>query len=285
MSLQPLTSSLSPEQKPLDGDLFDQLSQEMHQAAPNGHSTQSTLARSSYSTTPPCSPEKTFSFTTVPPTPCKPKESLGVTSETEAQLKLEERENDSFPNPLPLLPETNQNLKHLSPPINNFSFKQNYRSTDGTPHSLIKQCTKKGCGPTVLLMLWADMHRDSESLPKIHGRFWEIVSHCTGASHDLVQLYAEKWLNIKLESQNQIRNMDQIRNLLDESGQPVLASIDHPKLGGHWILIDHVNLEEKQVDIRDPYTGKAYRVSFDEAQEWLNDGTGLCLYIAPEDNT
>jgi len=50
-----------------------------------------------------------------------------------------------------------------------------------------------------------------------------------------------------------------------------MLSITHEHIAGHWIILDEINEIEKTADIRDPYSGKAFRLSFDELQKNLGE--------------
>lgn len=271
----------TPPSSPVKLDFFDQLSTEMHQNnTENGYSSASSIAPASPS------PSK-FIISILPSAPRQTKNS-SMTSEMLQVWKREQEVEDTthFENPIPLYPEENQQLKQLSPP-NTLSFSQMYRSNDGTPYSVLKQTSFKGCGPTSLLMLWSDLHRNSETLPPINERFWEILNRCHGANEEKVLDCAKNLLAMHLKKQQNITTVDQIQELLESSGHPVLGSIMHPSLYGHWVVIDSVNNEPngQTIDVRDPYTGKAYRVQPADVQLWFSDDTGTCLYVAQDETT
>lgn len=45
---------------------------------------------------------------------------------------------------------------------------------------------------------------------------------------------------------------------------PVLVGIDHPKLEGHWIVVDEFDEQTGQFYVRDSYSAKAYAVALEE---------------------
>lgn len=270
MSFDPnLDSLLKPNLKRKSADYFDDLSYAMHKKAqPNTPDTIS-LGYPPESTLSPSDSGRTY-LSTLPSTPSKP-----------GRRQLFPNDQPLFTNPLPSRPETNHNLTQLDTQIWDFSFENMYQSSDGTMHSLLKQYAKSGSEHPCLLMLWADQHRNAESLPKIEEKYWEMVAIDKNPSEEIFIQNAKEFLGLQIESQKNIHNLQQIQNLLATSKNSVIASIEHPKLDSHTILIDRINEADETIELRDPLTGKAYLASFEEAQEWVSEEEpGTCYFIS-----
>ena len=72
-----------------------------------------------------------------------------------------------------------------------------------------------------------------------------------------------------------------IASILERSSHSAILSITHPKLAGHWVVVDELNIDENQVTIRDPYSAYAYRFSLEELSDMLppDDGRVSLVYI------
>lgn len=238
-------------------DYFDKLSNQMHEeymsghTPAKGHSTTSTLSHS---------------IPVMPPTPRK------------AHTQFEAEILDIFSGLLDSQHEENPQLANYNTRIKNVSFEKVYRSEDGHPHSLIKQCTKRGPASAALLMLWADKQRSSADLPAtIEDGFWNSMASGRWLQSEEITRLADQYLQIKLASRP-IENLNQIQEVLNMTNQPVIASITHPEKDCHMILIDQIDSEAKTITLRDPSAGEAYMIGFGEANKWFSDGSGECFY-------
>lgn len=69
-------------------------------------------------------------------------------------------------------------------------------------------------------------------------------------------------------------------HLIRPNRLPCIVSITHPVLHGHWILIDSIDRESSMVFIRDPYSGKAYRLSIPNFLEnWPESDEVKVIYL------
>ncbi|MCP5492859.1 MAG: hypothetical protein H7A40_07465 [Chlamydiales bacterium] len=66
---------------------------------------------------------------------------------------------------------------------------------------------------------------------------------------------------------------------LKKSNHSIMLSITHECIAGHWIILDEINMIEKTADIRDPYSGHAFRLSFAELQQNLGEEDALGFHI------
>ncbi len=74
-------------------------------------------------------------------------------------------------------------------------------------------------------------------------------------------------------------NLESFVSALSQSNHSLMLSITHPRVGGHWIILDEVNMDIKTVDIRDPYSGRAFRLSFDEFCKNLGEKDNFGFHI------
>ena len=61
--------------------------------------------------------------------------------------------------------------------------------------------------------------------------------------------------------------LDEITNELAKTGLPVIVSITHPTLSGHWIVVDKITATD--VFIRDPNSGSAYQIPHKTMEDYL----------------
>ena len=61
---------------------------------------------------------------------------------------------------------------------------------------------------------------------------------------------------------------------LRETNNSIIVSISHRIIAGHWIILDQISQINKDefAFIRDPFTGKAYKITTAELSQCINDG-------------
>lgn len=133
----------------------------------------------------------------------------------------------------------------------------------GVSHPLIKQASSKDCGSAAALMLLSSLGIISDQQIKLPERFvswlggplYNRGDMDAGISLVLTSSTPYKVNSAKLSMDNPL---DDVQNELRATGLPVIVSITHPTLSGHWIVVDAVN--STTTTIRDPNTGKAYQI-------------------------
>ena len=133
----------------------------------------------------------------------------------------------------------------------------------GVSHPLIKQASSKDCGSAAALMLLSSLGIISDQQIKLPERF---VSWLGGPLYNRGEMDAGVSLVLTSSTPYKVNSaklsmdnpLDDVQNELRATGLPVIVSITHPTLSGHWIVVDAVN--STTTTIRDPNTGKAYQI-------------------------
>ena len=171
---------------------------------------------------------------------------------------------EMFSNPL----QTNKDYRFANvgnPP--EIALERSYQ-LDGKDHLLIQQLTEVDCGITSFLMVYTDLI-DSASNFALSDDHWK--KHLSSGSFPsaLSQLIPNAPLE-KLGVQCQLNTISNDSNILnvcknhiERTRHSIIANISFPETnGGHFIVIDKI--DDRDVYLRDPYTGKAYRVPRDK---------------------
>lgn len=174
--------------------------------------------------------------------------------------------------------------------------------------SIIKQSSLKNCGAACALMLALDQKifdpAKNYILPLSYDFInWFFTSELSNGK-EIVSYLNNEGVNAKLlsfqrsdyvsfspaeASERKIFNtgediLNHIDNLINENQNSVIMSIDHEKIGGHWVIIDHIDNISNLVYLRDPSSGKVFVESKEEiANVIYNPETGSlkneCIYI------
>jgi len=155
----------------------------------------------------------------------------------------------------------------------------------GTFHNTIKQQNGQSCGATALFMLYTDLVRSQETTMKLPMDFWDWYARCDLTQGKDLIYQAKTHTNLlkrgfKLSSTTlniSKRSDPTLIKLLLSKGYPVICSITHKEIAGHWIVIDH--FEGEHFYVRDPFVGKAYRITAKELLENTAGDPQTCLYL------
>ena len=158
-----------------------------------------------------------------------------------------------------------------------------YTLPSGRQCTIIKQITTQGCAAASLLMLCTDAMRRGDDLPTPDTAFSRWIAQCTSTNfRNLTEKAALFQLTLKDVEITKEDSLEEIHDKIESSTLSVIASIEHPTLSGHYILIDEVDLTGPTafVYIRDPFSGKAYKVEGEEARQWFKtNSAGRFLYV------
>lgn len=166
---------------------------------------------------------------------------------------------------------------------NNFYNPENVYIVDGVPHTLVKQKGTLSCGSAALLMLYTDIVRHTKIPFSLEEEFWDWSAQqelanqdhlCNATQHTNLSAHQMGLGYTKLD-QGPEKNILALEKQI-ASGMPVIVSITHPVLEGHWILLDAIKGDE--VYIRDPHSGFAYKISKDLLKEYLSENLEFFLY-------
>ena len=158
-----------------------------------------------------------------------------------------------------------------------------YYGSNRSTHIVVQQLFPKGSGSAALLMLFTDFFKKKSANPIILSQiFWEsfqISRNLSGEQIKKLALEADPSFLLKCTRINSKTSpLQKIKNLLNTSGFPVIVSITTKELGSSWIVVDKVTPDGFTI-IRDPVTGKAYRITNSEMFRLLGQGEQTCLYI------
>jgi hypothetical protein len=158
---------------------------------------------------------------------------------------------------------------------------------DGQAHNIVKQKKSNSCGASALLMLYTDIVRNGLVSYSLDDEFWTWYKGCGLTNRFQLVEIAEKHLKLKqvnLElSFEKLSNVDDNENIrtiakhIKTFGLPVISSITHPKIEGHWIVVDAVKKEH--IYIRDPFTGAAYAISRQDMDIYIALKIEYVLYV------
>jgi hypothetical protein len=169
------------------------------------------------------------------------------------------------------------------------SMKYAYASGDKV-HTLIAQASSKSCGATAFLMLYTDLVR-AGMLFELSQDFWTSYAnsylddmHSCLERAKLTNMHAQGYkLTSEFLQNPPENNLIRLGQLLQESGFPIILSITHPTLGGHWIVLDAI--VETSFHIRDPKSGKAFKIPHATMLIYFDEEIGeKCLYIIKKDD-
>jgi hypothetical protein len=196
-----------------------------------------------------------------------------------------------FQNPLESLKKPN--LFKKGPFTNYLSYHwishSSYKTPSGKKFKVIKQPTKKGCGAGSALMVILDYLQKNKDLTQIetffkNQQFFNWFNSCNnGLNIKNLKNMLQKFSHLKpkivsfstcftkedIENKDIIHTIDKkedifssMKKYLKETNNSIILSIDHQKIGGHYIIVDEIINDTAY--IRDPYTQKAYKVNKEE---------------------
>ena len=182
-----------------------------------------------------------------------------------------------------------------------------YRTPKGREHPLLKQGSSKDCGSAAALMCMfsaipARHHNSAASLFTEAYWKWHFNAYLENPrtitdainNHTKMQPYLHlkaipMVCHIRQETKPTHRDgsgthvyvihkaafLRYIQAQLENSGQSIILGIDHPRLGGHSIVIDEFS--GGYYSIRDPHTGNAYSLTPRELGDMVADDCGINL--------
>lgn len=142
----------------------------------------------------------------------------------------------------------------------------------------------KSCWAYSFAMLVSDLFRENRNeMPLEKLQEWMDNSYLLRA--DKVKTFASS-IGIELEhTKIPLRNpLEHLQDQLEKSGHSLLISIDHPEIMGHAIVVDHIS--DTETTLRDPFTGKAWRISNEEMVALVTDDdvSENCLSLSTKSN-
>lgn len=154
---------------------------------------------------------------------------------------------------------------------------------DGVPHILVKQISHKSCGAAALLMLYIDITYQNRIPFSLTKPFWDWYRTCDLTTPEFLIKKFEQLANLssmelrsqQLDPKSIEANLRTLENQTARS--PVILSITHPVIRGHWILLDAIKGED--VYIRDPYSGCAYKITKAELRKLFSNEVQSFLYL------
>lgn len=144
-------------------------------------------------------------------------------------------------------------------------------------HSLYQQNSSKDCGGAALLMVFTDLMRNDSSLGLIDSAFltWVSRSYQTEAQEIIAQAKKHQ-LNFHSEKLRNKTALETIQKHIRSMDLPVIVSITHPIICGHWIVVD--GIENGFVFIRDTHSGEAYCIPSKDFLSFLDEDIEQCIY-------
>lgn len=181
-----------------------------------------------------------------------------------------------------------------------FLFNTVYKN-NGHTYTIVQQISKKDCGAAAFLMLFTDLMRLDENKLNFSDPIWKWATSCSlinaasllekcnpflkNSSYQLER----KIFRIEGDDENAIIAsskeviIDEIQSILKTSKFSVILSITHPEIKGHWIVVDSIDREKNEIYIRDPFSGKAYLLTFDELSRSIEKHANTdCIFIAKQ---
>lgn len=146
-----------------------------------------------------------------------------------------------------------------------------YTDFNGTKHNVFQQPLYSKSGwAYCLAMLLTDVLRRGQHCLKIEANFWEWFQKAYSEHYSNIKQKAEE-IGLKLEHSSIPVNepLPFIREKIENSGFPVLATIEHPQLRGHVVVIDQVT--DDNTTLRDPFSGKVWVVSNESMKNYFKD--------------
>lgn len=161
----------------------------------------------------------------------------------------------------------------------------NIYKENGIARNVFKQPEgSKSCWAYCLAMLASDLLRENRNEMQL-GALQEWMDNSYLLNAEKVKSFASS-IGVELEhTKIPLKDsLDHLKNQLVSTGHPVLVSIEHSKIQGHAIVIDHIS--DTETTLRDPFTGRAWKTSNVEMiRNLINDGIEQsCLSLATESN-
>lgn len=156
------------------------------------------------------------------------------------------------------------------------------------PHIILKQNILNDCGGASAAMLLSDVILKDAKLVKCDDRSCENFQNWCALRTLTKPEDLKKGLKLALNDTVKVQTgnlpldaaqaFKQIHALHRESELPIIVSIEHPIIRGHWILIDKVT--DTHAFIRDPASGKAYKITREKLGPCLIESTSGEDFIA-----
>lgn len=146
-------------------------------------------------------------------------------------------------------------------------------SIGGRTHSLYKQQSTKDCAVPAFLMLLSDIARHKQPVT-IDENFAVRFTNVSLWNANRIQKEALECAGIPLSKTTLPieKPLKEIQNLIQRTGLPIITAITHPRIDGHWIVVDHIG--ENESYFRDPMSGMPYKVDNSVMETWYQDEEG-----------
>lgn len=195
-----------------------------------------------------------------------------------------ERPKTIFDTPLASTPQPTIQLKQHA------SLAHTYKTPNQETHYLITQKRDTSCGATAFLMLYTSVMQCKRTPPKAMGthltnEFWSWYTTCDLAHYTEIIAHGNPvlkphGLRLKervLNGQDKENTLSFLIHQLTITKNPVLFSLSHAQVAGHWVVVDQ--FVDGHFYVRDPYTTKAYKVPLAEMQKHIEEKMEKCLYL------
>jgi len=145
-----------------------------------------------------------------------------------------------------------------------------YQAPDQPDRVIIEQGSSKDCGAAAAFMFLSDIKAQQPGKVELNEDFmeWAATAYLYNgeALFNGLSMVLDSSIPLQKEKIPTDDPLFYIQEKLQITGLPVITSITHKKVGGHWIVVDHIS--ETDVFLRDPYTGKAYSAPKDEIEKF-----------------
>lgn len=185
--------------------------------------------------------------------------------------KIEQSDEELFPD----LQDEKEDL-FFQTTIANLNIQRAYE-LNGKIHTLIEQSSSKNCGGCSLLMLFTDVLREGHKIALDEDFINWFATGSLSNADELINKASDYGIVLIKEKLTKTGALSTIGGRISGSSYSTIVSITHPKIDGHWVVVDHVSNE--RVFLRDPKTGHAFAPDKEKFLSCIDENIEQCLYV------